>query len=358
MNKKLYTMKKHKVIGLMSGSSLDGVDIAYCEFFYDTKWHYSINEAETITYPEEWRIALAEMPEQKGSKLIEYDISYGKYLGKLVSRFIEHHKLNPDIISSHGHTVFHNPDKGFTFQLGHGQAIASSTGIKTISDFRIGDIQLGGQGAPLVPIGDELLFPECDFCINLGGIANISFESEGKRIAFDICPVNQLLNHLSRQAGKPYDENGNIAQLGMMNNRLFEELNNHPYYSLPYPKSMSNQLVTDSFINIIDDSDASVEDKLYTVCKHIAYQIEKVTVDVKGDNFLITGGGAHNGFLKTAISKELRRDLIIPDTVIVDFKEAMIFAFMGVLRLEEKVNCLASATGASRDSSSGVVYLP
>lgn len=342
----------------MSGSSLDGVDIAYCEFFYDTKWHYNINIAETIPYPEEWRIALAHMPEQKGNKLIEHDIGYGKYLGGLANSFVARHKIKPDIISSHGHTVFHHPEQGFTFQLGHGQAIASSTGIMTISDFRIGDILLGGQGAPLVPIGDRLLFAEYYFCINIGGIANISFEADNKRVAFDICPANQLLNHLSRQIGKPFDENGNIAQLGKMDNRLFGELNNHPYYSLPYPKSMGNQLVTDTFIDMIDDSDTKLEDKLYTACKHIAHQIKMIINKTKGGNILITGGGAHNSFLTTAIQKEVRQNITIPDKAIVDFKEAMIFAFMGMLRLEEKTNCLASATGAKRDSSSGAVYLP
>jgi anhydro-N-acetylmuramic acid kinase len=351
-------VKKNKVIGLMSGSSLDGVDIAYCEFYYDTKWHYSIIKADTIPYIEEWRIVLTELPEQKGDKLIEYDISYGNYLGNIVNDFIESQQLNPDLISSHGHTIFHKPDKGYTFQLGNGQAIASSTGINTICDFRIGDIQHGGQGAPLVPIGDELLFPEYDFCINLGGIANISYVSEGKRIAFDICAANQLLNHLSHQIGKPFDENGNIAQLGKLNTDLFEKLNNHPYFNLDYPKSISNQLITDTFINLLDDSDASVEDSLYTVCKHIAYQINQAINDVEGDTKLITGGGAHNDFLITAIQKEIQRKLTIPDKMIVDYKEAMIFAFMGVLRFEGQINCLASSTGASRDSSVGVIYIP
>ncbi len=342
----------------MSGSSLDGVDLAYCEFSYDTKWHYKIVTTQTITYPEEWAIALTEMPNQSGFKLIEYDISYGKYLGELVVNFIERNNLAPDLISSHGHTVFHSPQKGFTFQLGNGQTMASFTGIKTICDFRIGDIQLGGQGAPLVPIGDKLLFPEYDFCINIGGIANISFDKNGKRIAFDICPANQLLNHLSRQVGKPFDKNGDIAQLGKMNKPLLGKLNNHPYYARPYPKSMSNQLVTNEFINIIDNSDTTVEDNIYTVCKHIAYQIKDVTKEIAGDKFLITGGGAHNNFLITAIEKEIMKNIIIPEKVIVDFKEALIFAFMGALRIEGKTNCLASATGAIRDSSAGVVYNP
>ncbi len=342
----------------MSGSSLDGVDIAYCEFFYNTSWHYKILNTQTVPYSEEWRVQLTEMPDQKGDKLIEYDIRYGNYLGDLVNSFRDHFKVKPTLIASHGHTIFHDPSKGFTYQLGNGQAIAATTGIKTISDFRNGDIQLGGQGAPLVPIGDELLFSESDYCINLGGIANISFVNKGKRVAFDICPANQLLNYLSRQMGKPFDENGNIAQLGKLNSNLFKELNNHPYYSLPFPKSISNQLVSDTFIKIVTDSNASIEDGLYTVCKHIAYQIKQVISIARNSNILITGGGTHNNFLTTAIQKELVREVKIPDQLIVDYKEAMIFAFMGVLRIEGKTNCLASATGASKDSSSGVIFDP
>jgi len=351
-------MKKYKVIGLMSGSSLDGVDLAYCEFFYDTKWHYKILTAETFAYSEEWLDILTQMHNQTANKLLEFDVKYGKYLGNLINEFISHNKLNPDLISSHGHTIFHNPSLGYTFQLGNGYTIATTTGIKTICDFRIGDIQLGGQGAPLVPIGDKLLFSEYNFCINIGGIANISFDDNNQRIAFDICPANQLLNHLSRQIGKQYDENGNIAQLGKMDNQLFTKLNHHQYYLLPYPKSMSNQLVNSTFIEIIDESKSTIEDKLYTVCKHIAFQISNTTKKHKGNKLLITGGGAHNNFLITAIRKELQQNIPISDRTIIDFKEALIFAFMGILRIEEKVNCLASATGASRDSSIGVIYNP
>jgi len=341
----------------MSGSSLDGVDIAYCEFYQDSTWHYEIIESITIPYDEEWVMTLKNMPFQQGSKLIEYDILYGNYIGKLVNDFLAVHKLQPAAVSSHGHTIFHNPSMNYTFQLGNGQAIATTTGMKTISDFRIGDIQLGGQGAPLVPIGDELLFNDYDFCINIGGIANISFREDNKRIAFDICPANQLLNYLSNQVGKQYDNNGSIAQLGKLDMELFTSLNNHPYYSLPFPKAISNQLIADTFISILDESDAKLEDVMYTVCKHIAFQINTI---IKGrkKKILITGGGAHNSFLISAINNEVGTNIIVPNDTLIDFKEALIFAFMGVLRLENSVNCLASATGASRDSSSGVVYSP
>jgi len=340
----------------MSGSSLDGVDIAYCEFFFDTKWHYKILKAETLPYKECWSQTLMEMPNKSGSELIEYDIKFGKYLGKLTLNFIKKYNIVTEIISSHGHTIFHEPELGYTFQLGNGHAIAAQTQIKTICDFRIGDIQLGGQGAPLVPIGDELLFSEYDFCINIGGIANISFRANNKRLAFDVCPANQLLNYLSKQLGKPYDDNGDVARQGEINLLLFNKLNNHPYYSLSLPKSMSNQLVTSSFVKIIDESNASVKDKLHTVCKHIAYQISLVTKKYNGKTTLITGGGAHNSFLINSIKSESSQEIIIPNNEIVNYKEALVFAFMGVLRLQNLTNCIASATGATKDSSQGVIY--
>ncbi len=342
----------------MSGSSLDGLDIAYCEFQYGSSWHYNIIVSETISYPEHWLIALKDMSGQKGEILIEYDIKYGNYIAEQINSFINQHKLYPDIISSHGHTVFHNPDLSYTFQLGHGQTIATKTGFTTITDFRIGDILLEGQGAPLVPIGDTLLFGEYDYCLNIGGIANISYDLEGERVAMDICPANQLLNHLSLQIGKPYDENGRIAQLGKMNYSLFNALNNHPFYSLPHPKSMSNQLVSQTFISIVNKSKANVQDKLYTVCKHIAYQIKEIVKKTSGKNILITGGGAHNNFLVSAINYETLLNVVVPINDIVDYKEALIFAFMGVLKSNGEINCLASATGANRNSSLGIIHSP
>lgn len=340
----------------MSGSSLDGLDIAYCEFEYDEVWSYKILLAETIDYPEEWLLNLKKLPNSSGEILTSYDISYGKYLGEKVRDFVYRNKLEVDLVGSHGHTIYHNPEKGYTFQLGNGQALAAEARITTISDFRTGDILNGGQGAPLVPIGDNLLFSEFDYCINIGGIANISFDDGGKRVAFDICPANQLLNYLSQQLGSPYDASGNFAQLGKLDINLFNKLNNHSYYTQDYPKSMSNQLVTGTFIPIIDDSESSVEDKLYTVCKHIACQVNMSLRKEGGSKVLITGGGAHNSFLMTAIKKETLIDVVIPEKEIVDFKEAMIFAFMGVLKLRGEVNCLASSTGALVDSSSGVVH--
>ena len=352
-------MKNYTALGIMSGSSLDGVDLAYCTFERENKkWSYQIIHAETIPYREEWKIILSGLPLKSAVELVENDISFGIFLAEAVNNFIDEHGIEPDLIASHGHTIFHEPARGFTFQLGHGQTIAQFTGLKTVNDFRIKDIQLGGQGAPLVPIGDALLFADFEFCLNIGGIANISYDFDGNRMAFDVCPANQLLNHLSRQLGKPFDENGRFAQLGKLNQQLFEKLNSDPYFRNKSPKSLSNQFVQSVFTEALEESDTSVEDKLYTVVKHIAFQVNEAVKYFPGGKILITGGGAYNQFLIDAISMETKNEIVIPDKVIVDFKEALIFAFMGVLRDLGEFNCLASATGASSDSCTGVICLP
>lgn len=352
-------MTQYTALGIMSGSSLDGLDLAYCEFSEnEEKWSYRIIAAETIPYPEEWKMLLQESFYVSGEKLAENDVTYGKFLGGQASDFLRKHGFKPDIIASHGHTIFHNPEAEYSLQLGNGQAIALVTGIETVSNFRNKDIQLGGQGAPLVPIGDRLLFSEFDYCLNLGGIANISFEEKGQRRAFDICPANQLLNHLSRQMGLPYDKNGETALLGKLDKTLFDQLNSLEFYKRSYPKSLSNEQVREIFLPLLDDSPASLEDKLYTAAKHIAYQIASATDSSSAKKILLTGGGAHNNFLIEAIRRECLQTLHLPEAQIIDFKEALIFAFMGILRKVGHINCLASATGALRDSSCGVIYLP
>jgi len=352
-------MTTHTALGIMSGSSLDGLDLAFCEFTEkQSHWGYRIIAAETLSYPEEWKILLQESFYAGGEKLVENDVAYGKFLGERVDWFLKKNHLKPDIIALHGHTVFHQPKKGFSLQLGSGQAIAIATDIETVSEFRNKDILLGGQGAPLVPVGDKLLFGEYDYCVNFGGIANISFEEKGQRLGYDVCAANQLLNHLSRQMGKSYDKNGATASLGKLDKSLFDELNNVDFCQQPYPKSLSNEQVQEIFLPILDNSPISLEDKLYTVVKHIAFQVAKATDTSSGKKMLLTGGGAHNSFLVEAIRRECPQSVYLPDSQIIDFKEALIFAFMGILRKTGRINCLATATGAKRDSSGGVIYLP
>ena len=290
-------MNEYTALGLMSGSSLDGVDLAFCHFVENGQsWQYQIDFAETIPYPDEWKQFLKKSLHAGGAGLLEMDVKFGNYLGDLISKFIDHHQLKPGLIAVHGHTLFHQPARGFSFQSGSGQAIAIKTGIETISDFRDKDILLGGQGAPLVPVGDELLFGEFDFCLNIGGIANISFVENGNRVALDVCPANQLLNHLSLQKGRPYDKGVEMARNGQFNVDLFNLLNAHGFYLLDFPKSLNNETVQTEFIPLVDNFEASVEDKIHTVVKHIAFQIAQIAKGHVSKKILATGGGAHNTF--------------------------------------------------------------
>ena len=368
-------MKPHKAIGLMSGSSLDGLDIAYTEFGKENgEWQYNLLIGETISYPNEWQNILKNIRNYEDDKLQKLHIRYGNYLGEQVNRFIKKHSLKPNIVASHGHTVFHNPAEGYTFQLGDGQTIANITNIITVADFRSKDISLGGQGAPLVPIGDELLFGNYIACINLGGIANISFKNKKKRVAYDMCPVNQLLNYLSEKVGLEFDEGGRLASKGQIINELYENLSNDEYYYKPFPKSLSNEYIAEKFIPIINQATGKIEDKLYTTTLHIVDEIYKAISLIElpeplfrapimhrnlrrvAGEILITGGGAKNEFLIKELNKITPYNLVIPEPKLIDFKEALIFAFMGSLKVNGEINCLSSATGASKDSGSGTIF--
>jgi len=352
-------MNEYTALGLMSGSSLDGVDLTFCHFFEEGQsWHYHIEVAETIAYNEVWKQFLMESLHVSAEELPARDVKFGNYLGKLINDFLKRHNLKPDLIALHGHTLFHQPKQGFSFQLGSGQAIAIKTGIETISDFRNKDILLGGQGAPLVPIGDTQLFADYDFCLNIGGIANISFDVNGIRKALDVCPANQLLNHLSELMGEPYDKGGKMSRKGRLNFDLFDLLNRNSFYKLDFPKSLNNETVRTEFIPLVDKFEASVQDKLHTVVKHIAFQIAQTGKRQTGKRMLVTGGGAHNNFLLDSIRKAGSFELIIPEEQLIDFKEALIFAFMGTLRHLGRNNCLASATGARQNSSVGNIFYP
>jgi len=350
----------YNVLGLMSGSSLDGIDIALCRFETDEKnnYMYTILEAETISYPQSWIETLTKLSSSTGEELIEKDISYGKYLGYVAKSFIEKYKLSVDFIASHGHTIFHQPDKAFTFQLGNGQAMATASGLTVICNFRSKDISLGGQGAPLVPIGDELLFPEYAVCLNLGGIANISYTKFGRRMAHDVCPANQVLNSLSKQLGFDFDKGGEIASKGTINQELLSRLNQDKYYDQSAPKSLSNQYVQSNFIELINKIDDSIENKLRTCTEHIVQQICKDTNVLPKGKLLATGGGALNTFLIHHLQESSKHDVHVPEKKLVDYKEAMVFAFMSVLRIRDEINCFASVTGALKDSSCGVIYYP
>ncbi|UPT66788.1 MAG: anhydro-N-acetylmuramic acid kinase [Sphingobacteriales bacterium JAD_PAG50586_3] len=355
MNKDTY-----KVIGLMSGSSLDGLDVAYCEFTHtEAGWKYAITAAETVEYSDYWEDQLKNAHTLSGEELSILNVEYGLLLGQEVWRFMSRHSVVPDFISSHGHTVFHKPAHKMSLQIGSGQHLAVECGLTTVTDFRNKDLALGGQGAPLVPIGDKLLFDKFEFCLNLGGIANISSDDEnGHRIAFDICPANFALNHVARQLGKSYDENGDIAATGKLNTDLMGKLDALDYYALPYPKSIANEWIRTTVLPLIDSIDCPAEDKLHTLCVHMGKQVGKAIGDNPLNKVLITGGGAFNRFLIMQIAINTQSGIIVADPLTVNFKEALVFAFLGVLRMRNETNCLATVTGADKDSSCGVVYMP
>lgn len=348
----------YSILGLMSGTSLDGLDIAYCNFKRKKRgWAYEISIAKTFKYPEEWNKKLASIHQTNAQKFAFANTEYGYFIAEKVNQFISKNKIaKVDFIASHGHTIFHQPEKNFTFQLGSGAAIAGKTGITTISDFRSTDVAMDGQGAPLVPIGDAMLFHEFDYCLNLGGIANISFDKKGKRVAFDICPVNIVLNILANNLGKKFDNKGKLARSGNLNNEIFEKLNGLDFYNQKGSKSLGREWVEKVFLPKLNQFKISNEDKLSTICEHIAFQISK-QIEKPKNKLLITGGGAYNNYLIERIKAHSSSEIIIPDAQTIEYKEALIFAFLGLLRFEERNNSLASVTGAKTNSTGGAIYL-
>lgn len=342
-------------IGLMSGTSLDGLDICYSKFIRtESIWDFEILKCETFAYSGELENHLRNAINLSSEDLLKLNVDYGFYLGEQTAEFISKNKItNLDLIASHGHTVFHQPQNKFTLQIGDGRAIKTKTNTTVIYDFRSQDVILEGNGAPLVPIGDELLFSEFDACLNLGGFSNISLNRNGKRIAFDICPVNIILNDLSCKLGKKYDESGNIARTGIIDNNLLKELNQLDFYSQKAPKSLGIEWINENISSLIQNQ--KTEDLLATFTEHSAIQIAKILNDYEVKNVLITGGGAYNNYLIEKIKAKTKTEINIPKKEIIEYKEALIFAFMGVLRLLNLNNVLSSATGSLHDHPSGLI---
>ncbi|MCR9182787.1 MAG: anhydro-N-acetylmuramic acid kinase [Flavobacteriaceae bacterium] len=355
--------KNYNVVGVMSGTSLDGVDLAYIAFAKSNTWTYKIHKAVTITYPETWKKRL-----QNGVYLCDKDLltlnkEYTQYLGGIIKRFISSIDGIPpqaqlgtgiDAICSHGHTILHQLEKGVTLQIGNLPELADYVQQTVVCDFRVQDVALGGQGAPLVPIGDQLLFPEYEYCLNLGGFANVSYEDNNKRIAFDICPVNIVLNALAEKLGIPFDEDGQMAKKGRLIPELLQHLNALEYYNLSHPKSLGLEWVQKHIFPILDKTKASTEDLLHTFTEHIAIQLAntfKVNTSV-----LVSGGGTYNWYLLERLKNQKKINLVLPSKELIEYKEALVFGLLGVLKLRGEVNCLASVTGAERDHSSGKIF--
>ena len=345
------------VIGVMSGTSLDGVDIVYVKFTKDETWSFDIIYAQTYKYEDSITRLMADLSTKSLEVIKKIDIEYSYELAKIINQFISQFSIKKiDFISSHGHTAIHNPSNSITYQIGNLPILSKIINQDVICDFRVQDVELGGQGAPLVPVGEKYLFKEYDSFINLGGFANISKHSGDNLIAYDICPVNILLNYFSRKIGKEYDNKGLIASSGKFIFSLYQELSNLEYYKLDPPKSLGIEWINDKVIPIINKyADSPVEDILNTLSIHIANQISDNLYGVK--KVLVTGGGAYNDYLIEIIESKTNCKIIIPPNDIIEFKEALIFAFLGVLRNQNINNCYSSVTGASKDHSSGKIYL-
>jgi anhydro-N-acetylmuramic acid kinase len=359
----------YRAIGVMSGSSLDGLDVAFAEFQENAgKWNYEIRQADCYPYNENWieKLRSATSLNSVGYQLLH--VEYGHYIGEQINRFIEENKLHYQValIASHGHTTFHIPSKKMTAQLGDGASIAAETQLPVITDLRALDLAFGGQGAPIVPIGEKWLLGNFDFFLNLGGIANISFKSE-PYIAFDICAANRILNMLINNEGKEYDDRGEMAKDGAINFELLQKLNGLDYYSQPYPKSLANDFGTDIVYPMILDAGCETRDALRTYVEHIVMQTRDAIINLINNKLqttnrklLVTGGGAFNTFLVNRLSEELGQlqiQVMVPDEKLIRYKEAMIMAFMGVLRWRQEYNVLSSVTGASRDSIGGALWI-
>ena len=344
-------------VGLMSGTSLDGLDIAFCKFKEKKNAYlWEILSAETVPYPKELQQSLHHAMSLGAFDLRSLDLALGKWIGDQTNQFIEKQQLKVEFIASHGHTIYHQPSKGITVQIGNANAIHEKTALPVVNNFRELDVLKGGQGAPLVPIGDKLLFGEYQACLNLGGIANISFdEEEGKRVAFDICECNLILNHLSKQKGLPYDEGGHIASKGKVDAGLFQALKSLPFYSKEAPKSLGKEYVDEVLLPLLSKYSLSTEDSMATFVEHICYQISQVTQENKIQNMLVSGGGSWNEFLLQRL-KSMSGDkvkVVRESKLTTDFKEALVFAFLGLLRKEHKINVLKTVTGAASDSIAG-----
>jgi len=343
----------------MSGTSMDGLDVAYATFRHDRgAWTFALGPCQTVPYSPAWQQKLGAAPTLSGLELSHLNVALGQWMGQTVQDFVGRFGVRPDFVASHGHTVFHDPAAGLTLQIGQGQALARAAGLPVVANFREQDVALGGQGAPLVPVGDALLFDPYEACLNLGGIANISLKQAAAPIkAFDIGACNLVLNRLAGQLGHAYDAGGRLAASGQVMHDLLEALNQLPYYALEGPKSLGQEWVEQHLWPVLAGVSASPQDLLATYVEHLAGQIARSVRSVtKVKQLLVTGGGAHNTFLIKRLKANINAQVVVPGTDVVDYKEALIFAFLGVLRLRGLPNIWCSVTGAQQDHCSGQVY--
>lgn len=350
-------MEFNRVVGLMSGTSLDGLDIALCQFKkHETGFSFEIQQAETIQYPAQIAQGLSRCHTWEALPFVDFHREYGHFLGQSVRHFLETNDLQADLVASHGHTIFHNPALGRNFQLGDAAALAVSSKLTTVADFRSQDICLGGQGAPLVPVGDDLLFGEYRYRLNLGGFSNISYRNEQGLQAYDVSPFNLVLNFLAARLGYAYDDKGSIASTGHVHPELLNRLNELPFYRLHGPKSLGREWLETSVFPLIEQAKVSIQDALCTFVEHAAIQTGRCLAGNSDDSVLITGGGAYNQYFIERLKAHTSVKIILPEDKLINFKEALVFAFLGFLRMNHLPNVYHSVTGAIQDSISGSVY--
>lgn len=344
----------------MSGSSLDGLDLALVRFTRAADgWDYALLDRETQGYSPELKARLLAAFSASVPEILQLDVDLGRLFGEWSKNFISRQKLKPTLIGSHGHTVFHQPKLGYSQQIGHPGHIAAITGLPVAADFRSLDIALGGQGAPLVPIGDRLLFGQHALCLNLGGIANLSFEKDGKRLAWDLACCNMVFDRLANQLGLPYDDEGKKAGSGQVNAPLLDQLAALSYYQQAPPKSLGREYFDAEVWPIFAQSNVKVEDKMATYAKHLAIQLKTVVENYQlQGSMLVTGGGAYHRHLIRLFRLEQPLAVEVPEPALIEQKEAIIFALLGLLRQLGEINVLHEVTGSRSDHSGGNLYYP
>lgn len=364
--------KTYHVLGIMSGSSLDGLDLALCRF---TVAHpvaviddWELIEGSTLAFSAQWQERLRNLPDSNALGIMQADADFGHYTGKQVNEFLKNKSIEPDFIAFHGHTIFHDPSQQFTVQIGDGASVAAETSLPVINQFRHQDVASGGEGAPIASIADRYLLADYDFCLNIGGISNISALLPEKTIAFDIGPANQILNALAAQRQLEYDDEGRIAAAGTVHTTLLEQLNQADFYQQDYPKTLDNFWGGRNILNRLESSGLSLEDQMCTAVEHIAYQIvqslneviKKEKLQKSSYKLLPTGGGVFNTFLMKRLEEQLLMTSTVklhqPDPSFAAFKEAILMALMGVLRVENVPNVMSSVTGATRDTIGGAIH--
>ena len=356
------------VLGLMSGTSFDGLDLCVVRFNQTQEgYHYEIKHSSHRAYPETFVSQLKRAHLATETEMLALEESFDAITISAIKELFKHYNKSIDLISSHGHTTLHQPERGITRQIGNGKLLSKTFNIPVAYDFRSSDLALGGQGAPLVPIGDHLLFHNYDICLNLGGISNLSYSFENKRHAFDVGMFNTPINELVEPLGYNYDKDGNIAANGSLITSLFERLNSLEFYTIQGAKSLGKEWYYSYYVKEVEAVKGSLEDLVRTVTEHNVYQIFKALKEfynrhkiAKKLKVLVTGGGAHNRFAMQLLQSQTKNfaSMIVPDSQLVDYKEALVFAFMGYLRVHNKINVYSSVTGASSDSCAGTLIQP